>query len=217
MWVGATGAGIFSYQGNKFTQLRYPALDSLLLDPHCLLVDQQDRIWIGAGDDFVLCRDGDQWRPFGIPRHLATHYISALAEEPDGTVWAGSVGEGLFEFKSGKLVAVNASSGLSDNLVEALLVDREGKLWVGTHGGMDRICSKKVSVLSHNEGLDYGAVQGLAEIGTGMIWAAQPNGVYQWDGRMFRRLMLNRLSSQEPSVSTLLAARDGRSKWIAPL
>jgi signal transduction histidine kinase/streptogramin lyase len=214
MWVGATGVGIFSYQGNKFAQLRYPALDSLLLDPHCLLVDQQDRIWIGAGDDFVLCRDGDQWRRFGIPRHLATHYISALAEEPDGTVWAGSVGEGLFEFKAGKLVVVNASSGLSDNLVEALLMDREGKLWVGTHGGLNRICSKKVFVLSHNEGLDYGAVQGLAEIKPGMIWAAQPNGVYQWDGHMFRRLMLGGVSPQESAVSTLLAARDG-SCWVA--
>ena len=63
-----------------------------------------------------------------MPRHLATHYISALAEEPDGTVWAGSAGEGLFEFKAGKLVAINASSGLSDNLVEALLVDRKGTL-----------------------------------------------------------------------------------------
>ncbi|MGD1088132.1 MAG: two-component regulator propeller domain-containing protein [Verrucomicrobiota bacterium] len=214
MWVGATGAGIFSYQGDRFVQLRDAALDSLLQDPHCLLVDQQGRIWIGAGDAFVLCRDGDQWRRFGIPRHLATHYISTLAEAPDGTVWAGSVGEGLFEFKSGKLVAVNASSGLSDNLVEALLEDREGKLWVGTHGGLNRIYSKKVTVLSHNGGLDYGAVQGLAEIRPGLIWAAQPNGVYQWDGAMFRRLRLSGLSAQEPSVGALLEARDG-SCWVA--
>jgi ligand-binding sensor domain-containing protein/signal transduction histidine kinase len=213
MLVGVSGAGIFSYQGNKFVQLRDVALDSLLQDTHCLLVDKQGRIWIGAGDDFVLCRDGNQWRRFGIPRHLATHYISTLAEAPDGTVWAGSVGEGLFEFKAGKLVAVNASSGLSDNLVETLLVDREGKLWVGTHGGLNRIYPKKVSVLSHNEGLDYGPVQGLAEIRPGVIWAAQPNGVYQWDGRMFRRLALGGLSPQEPSVSPLLEARDG-SCWI---
>jgi ligand-binding sensor domain-containing protein/signal transduction histidine kinase len=214
MWVGATGAGVFSYQGEKFEQLRDVALDKLLQDPHCLLVDQHGRIWIGAGDAFVLCHDGDQWRRFGIPRHLATHYISALAEQPDGTVWAGSVGEGLLEFKAGKLVVVNASSGLSDNLVEALLIDREGKLWVGTHGGLNRVCLKKVSVLSHNEGLDYGAVQGLVEVQPGMIWVAQPNGVYQWDGRMFRRLMFNGLPPQEPSAAALLAARDG-SCWAA--
>ena len=150
-----------------------------------------------------------------MPRHLATHYISALAEEPDGTVWAGSAGEGLFQFKSGKLVAINASSGLSDNLVETLLMDREGKLWVGTHGGLNRISPRNLSVLSHNEGLGYGSVQGLTEVQPGIIWATVPNeGVYCWDGQKFRRLILDGLSwQQNPRVSALLLTRDG-SCWV---
>jgi ligand-binding sensor domain-containing protein/signal transduction histidine kinase len=215
MWVGATGAGIFTYDGKTFVPLRDPALNDLLKDPHCLLVDRDGRLWIGAGDAFVLCRDGNQWRRFGIPRHLATHYISALAEEPDGTVWAGSVVEGLFQFKAGKLVAINASSGLSDNLVEALLMDREGKLWVGTHGGLNRISPRNLSVLGHIEGLGYGAVQGLAEVAPGVIWATEPgDGVYRWDGQRFWRLMFNGAGLTEPHVSTLLADRDG-SCWMA--
>ena len=214
MWVGVTGAGIFCYQDGRFLSWKDGQMDSLLADPHCLLVDQKGRIWIGAGDSFVLCRDGGQWRRFAIPRHLATHYISALAEGRDGTVWAGSVGEGLFEFKGGKLVVVNAGGGLSDNLIEALLVDQQGKLWVGTHGGLNLLCPIKVTVLSHNEGLDYGAVQGLAEIKDGIAWAVQPDGIYQWDGRTFRRLLLGQLSPQEPSVSTLLVGRD-KTCWVA--
>jgi ligand-binding sensor domain-containing protein/signal transduction histidine kinase len=214
MWMGATGAGVYHYVDGRFIQLRDPAQDNLLMDPHCLLVDEKGRIWIGAGDAFVLCRDGDQWRRFGMPKHLAIHYISTLAEALDDTVWAGSVGEGLFEFKSGKLAAVNASSGLSDNSVEALLVDDEGKLWVGTHGGLNRICSEKVAVLSHNQGLDYGSVQELAEVRPGILWAVQPNGVYQWDGHIFRHLTISQLAPQEPSDDALLAAQDG-SCWVA--
>lgn len=214
MWVGATGAGVYYYDGHEFVQLRNVNVDNLLADPHCLIVDEKGRIWIGAGDAFVLCRDGNQWRRFGMPKHLATHYISSLAEAPDDTVWAGSAGEGLFEFKSGKLVAVNASSGLSDNLVEALLVDNEGKLWVGTHGGLNRICSEKMAVLSHGQGLNYGSVQGLAEVAPGKLWAVQPDGVYQWDGHIFRHLTIGQLAAQEPSVSALLAAQDG-SCWLA--
>jgi signal transduction histidine kinase/ligand-binding sensor domain-containing protein len=161
-----------------------------------------------------LCWNGDQWLRFGMPRHLAAHYIDALSEASDDTVWAGSVGEGLFEFKGGRLAAINASSGLSDNMIEALLTDREGKLWVGTHGGLDRICPRKVSVHSHNEGLDYGEVQGVAEFGSGSIWVAQPDGVYQWDGQRFRRLVLAGLAPQTPAASSLLAATDG-SCWLA--
>jgi signal transduction histidine kinase/ligand-binding sensor domain-containing protein len=214
MWVGVTGEGIFYYQDGRFQRLKDAQLDNLLRDPHCLIVDQKGRIWTGAGDSFVLCKDSGQWHQFAIPRHLATHYISALAEGPDGTVWAGSVGEGLFEFKAGKLVVVNAGSGLSDNLIEALLADRQGNLWVGTHGGLNLLCPIKVSVLSHNEGLNYGLAQGLAEIKPGIAWIVQPDGIYQWDRKIFRRLLLNQLSPQEPSVSTLLVASD-KTCWLA--
>jgi signal transduction histidine kinase/streptogramin lyase len=213
MWVGAAGAGIFSYQKNQFVQLQDPSVGHLLQDPHCLVVDQKGRIWIGAGDSFVLCRDGDQWLRFGMPRHMGTPYVNSLVEGPDETVWAGSKGEGLFEFKAGKLVAINASSGLSDNMIETLLMDREGKLWVGTHGGLNRIYSRKVSVLNHNDGLDYGGIQGLVEITPDVVWAAQPNGIYQWTGHAFRRLIFSGLPPQVRLGSSLLAARDG-SCWV---
>src|SRR4029077_2904876 len=58
MWVGVTGAGIFRFGAGKFTPLTDASVGELLRDPHCLLVDGSGRIWVGAGDDFVLCNDG---------------------------------------------------------------------------------------------------------------------------------------------------------------
>jgi ligand-binding sensor domain-containing protein/signal transduction histidine kinase len=214
VWVAVEGTGIFFQQGHGFHQLREPQLDGLLRNPHCVLVDRAGRLWIGAGDAFLLCRDAHGWHTYDIPRHFGGHYIGALAEEADGTVWAGSVSEGLFHFKDGRLEAINAGSGLSDNLVEALLVDREGKLWVGTHGGLNRIRLRTVVALSHNQGLGYGAVQALAEVGPGVVWAAKPSeGIYSWDGHRFRRLMLAGLPRQDPRVAALLAGPDG-SCWV---
>ncbi len=215
LWIGARGAGVFQFRSGQFIPLRDAAVAGLLQDPHCLLVDQAGRTWIGAGDDVVLCRDGDQWRRYRIPRHSARPYVSALAEEPDGTVWAGSVSEGLFQFKGGKLTAINASSGLSDNLVESLLVDREGKLWVGTDSGLNRLRRKYLFVFSQEEGLGYGAVLGLAEVAPGVIWAAKPaDGLYRWEGRTFSRLNAAGLPPHDPRVNALLVARDG-SCWVA--
>ena len=76
MWVGVTGAGIFQFTGGKFVQETEATVNALLRDPHCLLVDQALRVWVGAGDDFVLCRDADQWRRYRIPRHLARPYVT---------------------------------------------------------------------------------------------------------------------------------------------
>jgi ligand-binding sensor domain-containing protein/signal transduction histidine kinase len=215
MWLGVAGAGVFQCKGGRLIALQDASVDALLRDPHCLLVDRDGRIWVGAGDDFVLCYDGHQWRRHRIPRHLARHFVSALAEDPDGTVWAGSVSEGLFKFRGGKLDAINAGGGLSDNLVESLLVDHEGELWVGTHGGLNRLQPGNLAALSHNEGLGYGAVQGLAEVAPGVIWAGKPSdGLFCWNGGNFSPLPFAGIYAHDLRINALLQARDGTC-WLA--
>lgn len=215
MWVGAAGAGVFQVVAGKFIPLTDSSVEGLLRDSHCLLVDQAARVWVGAGDDFVLCREGMEWHRYRIPRHLARPYVSALAEEPDGTVWAGSVSEGLFQFKVGKLTPIDAGSGLSDNLVESLLIDREGKLWVGTDAGLNRLRRKTLSAFGQTEDdLGYGTVQGLAEVAPGVIWAGKPSdGLFRGEGRNFNRLMPTGFTRGTPQVNSLLTGNDG-SCWV---
>jgi ligand-binding sensor domain-containing protein/signal transduction histidine kinase len=215
VWLGARGAGIFRFIGGKFIRYSDPAVEGLLQDSHCLLVDKGNRVWVGAGDDFVLCHENDQWRRYRIPHHLTRPYVSALAEEPNGTVWAGSLSEGLFRFKDGKIMRVTASTGLSDNLIATLLIDREGIIWAGTEAGLNRLRAKNFSSFGQNEGLGYGAVQGLAEIAPGIIWAGKPgDGMYRWEGRNFNRLTATGVPRGDSQVNSLLLSRDGGC-WVA--
>jgi signal transduction histidine kinase/ligand-binding sensor domain-containing protein len=215
MWLGAAKAGIFHFQDGRFAPLRDASVDELLRDPHCLLTDQQGRLWVGAGDDFVLCLEGKRWRPYRTPRHQARPYVRALAEGPDGTIWAGSAGEGLMQFRGGKVEVLSARSGLSDNLTECMLTDQGGVLWIGTHGGLNRLQRKHLFVFGQNEGLGYGAVQSLVEVLPGVIWAGKPSdGLYRWEGRNFSRLAAAGLFLGGPQVNSLLMARDG-SCWVA--
>jgi ligand-binding sensor domain-containing protein/signal transduction histidine kinase len=215
MWIGARGAGVFHFLAGKFKPVTDEAADDLLKDPHAVLVDQSVRLWIAAGDDFVLCREGQQWRRFRIARHLARPYVSALAEEPDGTVWAGSMSEGLVVFAGGKIETITASAGLSDNFVESMLVDREGNLWVGTAAGLNRLRHSNLSVSGPNEGLGEGAVQGLAEIAPGVMWAAKASdGLYESQGRGFSQITTAAdLPRRYPEVNALLTTRDGAC-WV---
>lgn len=215
MWAAVGGTGVFQFNKGGWTQEKDSLTNTLLADPHCILVDHDGRLWIGAGNDFALCRDGEQWRRYHIPRHSPTSYIATLAEEPDGTIWAGSMGEGLFQFKDGRLIGITAGSGFADNLVSCLLVDSEGKLWVGTESGLSRLQRKEVFAFSQNEGLGYGAVRSLAEVAPGVIWAIKPNdGLYRWEGGTFNRLTAAGLSPRDPVLGAMLVARD-RSCWIA--
>ncbi len=215
MWVGVKGAGVFQFVNGRFVPLAGDAMEELLKDPHCLLVDRAGRLWIGAGEDFVLCRDGDRWHRYRIPRNQAKSHVSALAEESDGTVWAGSAGGGLLQFKDGKFAAIPASSGLAGKLIESLVTDREGRLWVGTDAGLNRLRRKSLFALSQSEGLGFGAVQGLAEVTPGVVWAGKPNdGLYRWDGKSFSRLSAAGLSPHDSQITALLVTRDGFC-WVA--
>ncbi|HTA31567.1 MAG TPA: two-component regulator propeller domain-containing protein, partial [Candidatus Cybelea sp.] len=215
MWFGVKGAGVFRFDGLKLEGVSDPSVRRLLEDPHCLLVDHEDRLWVGAADEFVLYLEKGRWRPYRIHPHQGKPYISALAETADGTVWAASLGEGLFQFKDGAVQAMNARSGLSDNLAETLFVDQQGGLWVGTHGGLNRLRAQTVISFSQREGLGYGAVQGMAEVAPGIIWAGKTSdGLYRWENRSFRKLSSPGLSLAGPQVNALLRARDG-SCWVA--
>lgn len=215
MWLGAAGSGIFHYTNGNFQRLVDPAIEPLVLDSHCLLEDSSGRLWLGVGDDFVLCRDGEQWRRYRIPRRLVRPFVNSLAEQFDGTVWAGSVSEGLFQFQNGKLTAVNASSGLSDNFVECLLVDQEGNLWAGTGAGLNRIRRKTLAVFAQDIGLGYGPVNGLAEVANGIVWAGKPSdGLYRWSDANFSRVSVAELSRRPAQINSLLVTRDG-SCWVA--
>ena len=215
MWAAVAGKGVFQFKDGKWIQLVDASMDALLQDPHCLLVDKQKRLWIGAGNDFLLCGDGEQWRRYRVPHHSLRSYVTTLAEELDGTIWAGSAGEGLFEVKAGQLAAVNAGDGIADNMIMALEVDNEGKLWVSTESGLNRLERKGVFVFSQSEGLGYGAVRGLAEVAPGVIWVMKPNdGLYRWEGGKFNRLTAAGLLPRDPAIGAMLIARD-HSCWVA--
>jgi ligand-binding sensor domain-containing protein/signal transduction histidine kinase len=214
IWIGVKSAGIFKFDGVKVERVTDPSVESLLEDPHCLLVDHKDRLWVGASDEFVMYLENGRWRTQPTHPHQGKPYIAALVETPDGTVWAASLGEGLFEFKTGSVQAVNAQSGLSDNLAESLLVDQQGVLWVGTHGGLNRLRAQTVLAFGAMNGLGYGAVHGLAQFGPG-IWVGKANdGIYRWEGRNFRKLSNIGLDLSGPQVNALLCSSDG-SCWVA--
>jgi ligand-binding sensor domain-containing protein/signal transduction histidine kinase len=215
MWVAISGAGVFRCLSDKFVPLKDASVDPLLLDTHCILEDHAGRIWIGAGDDFVLCQEGDQWHRYRVPRRVARPYVKSLAEGPDGTVWAGSVSEGVFRFQSGRWEPLNASGGLSDNSIQTLLIDHEGSLWVGTESGLNRIRRNNLVVLSQAEGLGYAPVRAMAEVAPGTVWVAQPGqGIFAFDGRRFTRAGDADFSTRFSDVNSMFVDAE-HSCWVA--
>lgn len=210
LWIAVEGEGVFVLQHGTLSQLTNPQVDRWLRDPQCLRVGRDGRIWIGAGDDVVLCKDDSGWRRYRIPRRSGTAHVRALVEDTSGTVWAASASEGLFQFEQGRLVALNSITGLADNQVADLLLDHQGQLWVGGGAGLHVLRREHPFKLGAAEGLAPGVVAGVAEVSPGVLWAIQPGrGLFRWEGRSFRRLNAAGLDPGDPGLGALLVTRDG--------
>ena len=109
---------------------------------HKMLEDSQGNIWIAAfqtglmivpqsmfGFQYYSFRGGDQ--P-GVETNCLT---SACRDEEGGRTWLGSDGNGLYLLNSdGSSVNFTSSnSGLPDDSVTGVALDRHGTLWVGTY------------------------------------------------------------------------------------
>src|SRR5262249_7554503 len=215
LWIVAAGKGVYRMEDGHLSSLADPGVDQILRDAQCVVRESNGKLWIGAGEDLVLCRDGAEWHRYRLPRQVTASPVSALAATAEGTVWAGSPGAGLFRFKGGKLAAFGASPASLQNQSSALLADQEGNLWVGGGGGLQLLTRKHHFTLGGAGGLGHGIVSDLAEVAPGVIWVTQPgHGLYRWEGDTFRRLAAAGLPPNDSPVGPLLVTRD-RACWLA--
>ena len=106
IWVGVNGLGVFQFTNNSFVPLKDDNTGDQLKDVRCLITDARGKLWICAGEDFVLCQEGDHLHRYRIPHNRTGPSHSAIAAGPDGTVWVAAGTGGLMQFKDGKLVII---------------------------------------------------------------------------------------------------------------
>lgn len=147
MWVGTASGGLqkntpdhykFGSIANDPTQFGTLSDDNI----NTLLVTGAG-IWVGsnAGLDLIR-RDGSIEKKIHhqIDQNVqSTFAVTALWQDPDGSVWAGSFSRGLFHQQSGRWknyrMLQKDTSPLSDKRISAIHRDRTGTLWIGTFGG----------------------------------------------------------------------------------
>ena len=75
-----------------------------------------------------------------VSQGLMQESVLAVAQDAQGFMWFGTQA-GLARYDGYRMMAfrnvVNDPASLANNWVRVLHVDRKGRLWVGTDGGMD--------------------------------------------------------------------------------
>jgi signal transduction histidine kinase/CheY-like chemotaxis protein/ligand-binding sensor domain-containing protein len=148
MWFG-TQAGLGRWDGYHMRNFFFSADDPHSLPNdfvQALHVDRQGRLWIASSTDGVSMYDKQLERfvrfPAG-PKGLSSPVVHAIASDEHG-VWIGTAaGLDYIDTAHGNAIshyprAAGAAGGPRSDTIRALLLDRNGKLWIGSNGGLAR-------------------------------------------------------------------------------
>ena len=155
--------------------------------------------------------------------------VLALERGPDGTIWAGTYGEGVYVLRPGataweNLRADTTGHGLSFDYVHAFAFDRRGGVWVGTVGngwGVSRDGGRTWENWEYRAlgpKWQYVAPNGLVFRGDTLFVATADGLKYTWDGGRTWVSVTDSGPAALPSayVLTVAAARD-TGLWVSTL
>ena len=203
IWVG--GSRLYSLKDGQSREYSLPDNDSRN-KVKSFLQTADGVIWVGTVGGLYRLRPGhERFEP--VPGVAGT--IRALREAPNGELWAGAIGEGIFRIRGDRVTRLKAPSPLVSNTVLSIFADSDRDLWIGTQAGMMRLSRTPVRVLALPTAADsdFGTV---ALDSDGSLWAASNQLVHVQSGRA---VPFHFPGMDEARVRNVLRARDG-SLWI---
>lgn len=181
LWLGSD-SGLSMYRDSK--TLGYWSFSGVLSRAsafvYVMYEDRRGNVWIGLDDEGVIVFDSrnHSFRRIDIPaRKLDIH---AFLELPDGSMMIGSE-MGAYLYKDGKVSFLRQlTAQMSSPTIYGLVLDRLGRIWVGTDGGGVTIFSrsgKRVAVLNSANGLPSSRISHLFVAKDKSVWIATGNGL----------------------------------------
>ncbi len=136
--------------------------------------DRRGYIWVGTYGG-VARYDGARFRTYGLGDGVPNSTINVIGENADGEVVIGTRG-GIAVLNGNRFEPIEAP-GLSGAAVNALHLDTDGTLWVGTENGLVRMLGKATHHFGTEQGLPDSRVLAVACDYTGRLWVGTAEGL----------------------------------------
>lgn len=166
--------------------------------------DSNQNFWVGTSFGLLLynrhlgkaewVRNSHSHIPWG-----RSNFIRSVCEDFDGNLWLATDGNGVYRYnhKTGQFRNYSQILGnpatISHNKVYSIVCDYEGKIWIGTHSGLN-LFDAETETFTHftqDNGLSNNIVYGIMPEKGNVLWLSTANGLSKFNStnRLFKTFL----------------------------
>ena len=170
--------------GPRLTRsLAYSSGGNIVTIPfHSIQEDRERNLWLGSEGQGLYRLQQESVRVYSKEQGLIDRNVYPIYQDHEGAVWIGVWYSGLSRFYKGKFTSFTLSNLPNARLATAILEDRNGILWVATHGGL---WVHQGNRFRRATGLllpDGAIVQDIYEDSRGTLWFGTSRGLVSFKG-----------------------------------
>lgn len=144
--------------------------------------DRENNLWIGTSGGGLMRLKERSFRTWGKEQGLPERNIKAIAEEAPGRILLGTYGGGLMRLENNTLSRVVDSQGRGlPSYVQCLLIDRQGRTWLGSDKGGLRVREGDLwTNVETNRFKSPSSIRTLFEDHSGTVWVGDQSGFFRF-------------------------------------
>ncbi len=145
-----------------------------------LFKDHEGRIWISSRSNSLAWLENNRIKRILMPLPNPAISFSEMAVDHDKSIWAGTIGNGLYKLGEDSVLNLTVQNGLYSDFCHDVIIDKPGNIWVVHKDGLSRIDTKTNFVRSYSNFGDAGEVTFMPHTASvdseGRIWIGTENG-----------------------------------------
>ncbi len=200
LWIGTNSGGLdkFDIENKKIVNIRLQCKisNTPAREIRDIIEDKSGYLWIstnGCGLFRYNLKDGSyQNFMVEIPEEENTpenqrvlrpsyNFIRNISIDKNGTILIGTNRKGMFELKDGKFQRNPRFKALNDKIITTQLIDKTGRLWIGTTAGLFVFgeTGNRTYQINHTDkkSISSNFINKIHEDSAGRIWIATANGL----------------------------------------
>jgi signal transduction histidine kinase len=103
--------------------------------------------------------------------------VYSVYREPDGTVWAGTLHQGLTRFRNGTWHTFTTKDGLPSDRISVITGNESGLIFVGTPNGLAEFRNNRWTSYNTHDGLPPGEIESLFLDDSDTLWVGTSRGI----------------------------------------